>query len=111
MRRLQLPEPDAHPVDAEIMAVQHSFAADNHDCGSPLGTLTINGAIAQYYRGTVGTFGSNGEIATGYTKDYTYDNRLEYLLPPYLFDVTSGSWHLGRETLCGPSGTNTSAQC
>ncbi len=98
-------------VDAEIMAVQHSFTADNHDCGSPLGTLAINGAIAQYYRGTVGTFGSNGQIATGYTKDYTYDNRLEYLLPPYLFDITSGVWHLARETLCDPSGINTNAQC
>jgi hypothetical protein len=97
-------------IDAEIMAVQHSFIVDNYSCGVPIGTLTINGAIAQYFRGAVGTSNA-GTIATGYLKAYTYDNRLEYLLPPYLFDVTSGAWQLGRETLCVPNGTNSSTQC
>jgi hypothetical protein len=100
-------------IDAEIMAVQHSFIVDNFPCGSQMGTLTVNGAIAQYFRGAVGEQESyNGtNYETGYLKDYTYDNRLEYLLPPYLFDIVSGTWELGRETLCDPSGTNSSAQC
>jgi hypothetical protein len=99
-------------IDAEIMAVQHSFIVDNYNCGATLGTLTVNGAIAQYFRGTVGTFNSGSStVLTGYAKDYTYDNRLEYLLPPYLFNIVSGVWELGRETLCDPNGTNASAQC
>ena len=42
-------------IDAAILAINHSFIVDNYDCGSPLGTLTVNGAIAQKYRGAVGT--------------------------------------------------------
>jgi hypothetical protein len=100
-------------IDAEIMAVQHSFIVDNYFCGAQMGTLTINGAIAQYFRGAVGSQESSSGTTymTGYLKAYTYDNRLEYLLPPYLFDVTSGAWQLGRETLCVPSGTNSGTQC
>ena len=41
-------------IDAAILSLQHSFIADNYDCGR-LGTLTVVGAIAQKYRGPVGT--------------------------------------------------------
>ena len=38
---------------------QHSFIVDNYDCGpiggTPPGDLIVNGAIAQIFRGTVGT--------------------------------------------------------
>jgi hypothetical protein len=97
-------------IDAEIMSVQHSFIVDNFNCGAPLGTLTVNGAIAQYFRGAVGQ-SSGGTIEDGYLKNYTYDNRLQYLLPPYLFDISSGQWELSRETLCTPNGTSAGTQC
>ena len=38
-------------IDAAILAVSHSWIVDNFDCGARLQNLTINGAIAQYYRG------------------------------------------------------------
>ena len=38
-------------IDAAILSLAHSFTVDNHDCGSQLGSLTVNGAIAQKYRG------------------------------------------------------------
>ncbi len=57
----------------------HSFIVDNYDCGAKLGTLTVNGAIAQKYRGAVGTCGGSG---TGYLKSYNYDDRLRYIEPP-----------------------------
>jgi len=85
-------------VDAAILALQHSFIVDNFDCGASLGQLTINGAIAQYFRGAVGTTGG-----TGYLKDYTYDDRLAVLLPPYLFDIATSGWRTSRETLCIPT--------
>ncbi len=93
-------------IDAAIMAVQHSFIVDNYSCGSSIGTLTVTGAIAQYFRGTVGTH-SGSTITSGYAKAYSYDDRLKYLLPPYLFDVSTAGWVLSRETTCGGSGSST----
>ena len=46
-------------IDAAILALQHSFYVQSWDSGSPLGTLTINGVIAQEFRGAVGTFNSS----------------------------------------------------
>jgi Tfp pilus assembly protein PilX len=78
-------------IDAAILSLAHSFAADNHDCGSKLDNLTINGAIAQKYRGAVGTTGN-----TGFTKNYNYDDRLRYRSPPYFLEPVAASWHVVR---------------
>jgi hypothetical protein len=74
------------------------FIVDNYDCGSPLGALTVNGAIAQKFRGTVGTH-SGPVVATGYVKDYTYDNRLTVREPPFLFDINDARAHRSRDAL------------
>ena len=42
-------------IDAAILAINHSFIVDNYNCGARLGTLNVIGAIAQKYRGAVGT--------------------------------------------------------
>ena len=46
-------------IDAAMLAIQHSFIVDHYDCGATLGTLTVNGAIGQKFRGAVGTFGGS----------------------------------------------------
>jgi hypothetical protein len=102
-------------VDAAILALKHSFIVDNYDCGDPIGTaptykLTVNGAIAQLFRGTVGT-GGGGGISTGYLKDYNYDDRLAVLQPPYLFDLSSSAWRVVRETICVAGGSDASTAC
>jgi hypothetical protein len=81
-------------IDAALLAIDHSFIVDHYDCGSRLGTLTVNGAIAQKFRGAVGTTGG-----TGYIKDYNYDDRLRYQEPPHFFDPVQSAWHVQRETL------------
>ncbi len=96
-------------IDAAILAIKHSFIVDNWDCGGFLGELTINGAIAQKYRGTVGR--SPGSLNNGYLKDYNYDDRLAIAQPPYLFDIASSNWHIERETLCVPDGPAPSTSC
>jgi hypothetical protein len=98
-------------IDAAILAIKHSFIVDNYDCGlaSDVGDLNITGAIAQLFRGTVGT-GSNG-ADTGYLKNYSYDDRFAVAQPPYLFDIASSSWHISRETLCVPGGSAVSTAC
>ena len=99
-------------IDAAILAIQHSFIVDNYDCGhaSNLEKLHVFGAIAQNFRGTVGT-GSGGGASTGYIKDYNYDDRFTVALPPYLFDIASSSWHISRESLCVPGGTASPTKC
>ncbi len=100
-------------IDAALLALDHSFMADNYGCGSAsnLGNLNIHGAIAQYYRGAVST--GSGSPTTGYAKNYNYDDRLASLLPPYLFDISNAGWHISRETLCVPpgQGSNSTTVC
>jgi len=76
-------------IDAAILSLNHSFTVDDYACGAQLGTLTVNGAIAQKFRGPVGSFGSSPH---GYTKNYTYDDRLLYRSPPYFLDPVQSAW-------------------
>jgi Tfp pilus assembly protein PilX len=83
-------------IYAAILAVNHSFIVDNYDCGANLGTLNVYGAIAQLYRGPVGTGGGN----SGYLKDYKYDDRLATTEPPYFLNPVSAHWSVSRQTEC-----------
>jgi Tfp pilus assembly protein PilX len=96
-------------IDAAILALQHSFIVDDFNCGATLGSLTVNGAIVQKFRGAVGT-GGNSPV-TGYLKAYTYDDRLKYLAPPYLFDIISAAWTLTRENECVVGATAANQGC
>ncbi len=81
-------------IDAALLAINHSFIVDNYDCGSSLGTLNVRGAIAQKYRGAVGTSGG-----TGYLKNYEYDERLHTIEPPSFITPVQSDWVIGRETV------------
>lgn len=80
-------------IDAAILAINHSFIVDHYDCGDSMGTLNIEGAIIQNFRGTVGK-GSHG-----FLKNYVYDDRLRYLAPPSFIEPVTSNWVIGRETL------------
>jgi Tfp pilus assembly protein PilX len=70
-------------VMAAIMALNTSWTVENYDSGSPRGKLIVYGGIIQRQRGPVGTFySSNGQIASGYEKAYSYDPRLMDNPPP-----------------------------
>ena len=81
-------------LDAAILALNHSFIVDNWYCGADLGTLTVNGAIAQKFRGTVGTGGASS--GSGYIKDYDYVDDLQHRDPPAFLNPTSSSWTIRR---------------
>jgi Tfp pilus assembly protein PilX len=98
-------------IDAAILALNHSFIVDNWNCGGPIGTLSVHGAIAQYFRGPVGQPNGSGGILNGYAKNYNYDDRLANILPPYLFDISNAGWHISRETVCVAGSTNTATGC
>jgi len=78
-------------VQAAMLSVSHSFRVQNYQYGddAPLGAITAYGAIAQKYRGTVGTAGS-----TGYTKSYSYDQRMKYQSPPYFLNPVAAAWQI-----------------
>jgi len=80
-------------IEAALLAIKHSFIVDNYNCGSSLGTLTVKGAIAQKYRGAVGTTGNSG-----YLKNYEYDERLHTMEPPSFIEPIKSDWVIGRET-------------
>jgi hypothetical protein len=84
-------------IDAAILALRHSFIVDRYYCGSPLGTLTINGVIAQKFRGAVGK-NSGGTVTRGYIKAYKYDSRLAFRSPPHFLDPVKSAWHVHRYT-------------
>lgn len=84
-------------IDAAILAINHSFIVDHYNCGAGLGTLTVNGAISQKFRGAVGLVGSSG-----YSKNYNYDDRLRYISPPSFLDPVESAWHVQRQTLDFP---------
>ena len=88
-------------IDAAILALQHSFTVDNYFCGSALGTITVNGVIAQKYRGPVGRGGD--QIVNGYLKDYNYDDRLALRQPPHFLDPVQSAWRIQRQTEQTPS--------
>jgi Tfp pilus assembly protein PilX len=99
-------------IDAAILALQHSFIVDNYDCGSPIaGHLNVTGAIAQIFRGTVGTGGGGTSVNSGYLKNYNYDDRLAILQPPYLFDLAQSAWRVIRETGCTPGSADATLAC
>jgi Tfp pilus assembly protein PilX len=80
-------------IYAAILSTNHSFVVDNYDCGKALGNLNVYGAIAQRFRGIVGTTGG-----TGYIKDYKYDERLAVDEPPYFLNPINAGWEVERET-------------
>jgi hypothetical protein len=81
-------------IDAAILALNHSFIVDNWYCGADLGTLTVNGAIAQKFRGPVGTGGNSS--GSGYIKDYNYTDDLQHRDPPAFLSPTQSSWTIRR---------------
>lgn len=85
---------DNRTISAAILSVSHTFVAQNHNVknmatGGKRGTLTVVGAIAQKFRGPVGTSGSPG---TGFLKNYIYDDRLRVTAPPKFLTPTSTTY-------------------
>ena len=74
-------------VYASIQTLQRSFWVQNYNQGADLGRLAVRGSIAQKWRGAVGTSGG-----TGFDKDYSYDQRLQFSSPPYFPQWTNAAW-------------------
>jgi hypothetical protein len=80
-------------IDAAILSLAHSFIVDNYFCGATIGTLTVTGAIAQKFRGPVGT-SLSGFPLSGFIKTYAYDDRLRFRSPPKFIDPVAAGWQV-----------------
>jgi hypothetical protein len=66
--------------------VAHTFQVQNYNVGSSRGQLTVTGAIAQEFRGTV------GQSPAGYSKTYSYDTRFRSIAPPKFLQAVSTTY-------------------
>ena len=89
-------------IEAAMLALKDSVIVDNYPCGNALGNLSVKGAIAQKFRGPVGTF-SGSTRTHGYAKDYWYDDRLRYRSPPYFLDPVVAAWRVVRNNEQAPA--------
>jgi hypothetical protein len=93
-------------IDAAVYALAGSFALANHDKGTALGTLNLNGAVYQQHRGAMGvewaiTIDQRERPRSGYALDYTYDSTLPTKTFPFV--PSDGRTHVGAWTLVGTS--------
>lgn len=79
-------------IDAAILSVKHTFGVQNYKVGGPRGTLTVNGAIAQLFRGAVTQ--SSGGVVNGYLKNYVYEWRLQSVAPPKFLSPVSTTYQV-----------------
>jgi len=80
-------------INAAMLSVAHTVMVQNYDKGSNRGTLKVNGAIAQKFRGTVATSASGATApSTGYAKNYNYDERLRSIAPPKFLSPVSTNY-------------------
>lgn len=73
-------------IQAAILSVGHTFQVQNYERGDR-GSLIVFGAIAQKFRGTVGT-----TSPSGYTKSYQYDDRYRFTAPPKFLTPVSTTY-------------------
>lgn len=97
-------------IDAAILSVAHTFMVQNYDVqdngggANERGTLSIYGAIAQKFRGTVATSSSGGAaLESGYGKDYNYDQRFRTTAPPKFLSPSVVTYGVTTWTEVGPA--------
>ena len=86
-------------ISTALLSVAHSFRAQNYAYGEDnLGAITVQGAIAQKYRGAVGRINTSG-----YGKTYNYDQRLKYQSPPKFLNPVAAAWQIATWIEQGPA--------
>jgi hypothetical protein len=102
-------------VHGHLLAINNQASlVEHYDQGTPRGTLTIYGGLAQDKWGPVGTgyydMDGNLHVLTGYVRDVHYDWRLQTMLPPGYYAIMFPGVHYARLgwreitppfTLCG----------
>ncbi len=85
---------DAPPnvkIDGVLMSGTGTVSVENYSRGSPQGTVHLLGGVIEYNYGAFGTFNaSTGQDVSGYSRTFTYDQRMAKGLAPPHFPTTGG---------------------
>jgi len=81
-------------IHAAVYSQSGGFGAESYNTGTNRGHINLYGGISQHTRRAVGTIGTGSTIATGYSKNYVYDQRFRLASPPHFpatgsFQMTS----------------------
>jgi hypothetical protein len=79
-------------VQASVFSLNKGMGAEQYDHGATRGQIRLLGGVSQKQRAAVGTLDGSGNIITGYSKSYRYDDRLMNQSPPYF--PTTGSYEI-----------------
>lgn len=97
-------------IDAAMISILKTFQVQNFDVGGARGVLYVKGAIAQKFRGPVGT-GSATALSSGFSKNYNYDPRFLYIAPPKFLSPVSTTYGITTivevKTIYNPDGSTT----
>jgi len=77
--------PNNIEIHAVVMAPQGGFKVPDHNVGSPRGTATLLGGSITGTYDPFGTFNSQGELLTGYRRNFIYDIRVQLGMAPPFF--------------------------
>ena len=78
-------------IQGALFSLNGGLGAEQYDDGSIRGRINLLGGISQKQRAAVGTL-SGGNVNSGYSKSYRYDDRLMNQNPP--FYPTTGSYEI-----------------
>ena len=81
--------PNNIEINGVLMSSTDEVRVENHSSGSSRGTLNLLGGIIERYYGAFGTVNSStGAAVTGYSRSFTYDERMAGGLAPPYFPTT-----------------------
>ena len=83
-------------INAAVFALNHSFCFESYSRGPPKSTIHLTGALIQKYHGPVGTFSWGSGIQSGYSKDYRYDERMQYKEPPHFLEPLNTGFEIAK---------------
>jgi hypothetical protein len=79
-------------IQAALFSLNKGLGVEQYNNGDVRGRIYLLGGISQHQRAAVGTLDSDGDVNSGFSKSYMYDNRLMTHSPPYY--PTTGSFQI-----------------
>ncbi len=79
-------------IQAALFSLKKGLGVEQYSNGVVRGRINLLGGISQYQRAAVGTLDGSGNVNSGFSKSYSYDNRMMVASPPYY--PTTGSYEI-----------------
>jgi len=87
-------------IDASIFALSGSFGVQNWDDSPFSSYVNLNGTDLSEFRGPFGVSGGGGSGTDGYEKRVSFDQRLEFIAPPFVIPGSVPLWVVENYIAC-----------